>query len=206
MKAIIAAGLAVALLSGTALADPDVDVVVDRTMPLGPVTIGAGFCQDLVLAEAYVAVQGPEGVDTIPMVQTAPNSFTLARQADWPATGHFRLIWVPSGNAPDNLLTAVDVAPDLVLLDGMPVAEAFVGGHGVATAIRDVALDPASREVTMMVGWVPTGSTCAHAAMPATLTIAAPAGVRPVIDAGIGNGSLPGPAEVPTFELPEPPR
>ncbi|MGF1626229.1 MAG: hypothetical protein ACFCVH_15205 [Alphaproteobacteria bacterium] len=190
MNAIIAAGLAVALLSGTALADADVDVMPNLDEPQFPMTIGAGFCQDLVLAEAYVAVQGPEGVATIPMVQTAPHSFTLARQADWPATGHFRLIWVPSEAAPDNLLTAVDVAPDVVLLDGMPVAEAFVGGHGVATAIRDVALDPASREVTMMVGMVPTGSTCAHAAMPATLMITAPATIQPLIDPGIGNGPL----------------
>jgi hypothetical protein len=202
----IAAGLAAALLSSPALADADVDVMPDLDALQQPMVIGAGFCQDLVLVEAYVAVQGPSGVTTIPMAQTAPHTFTIAHHADWPATGHFRLVWAPSENAPANLLTAVDVTADLVILDGMPVAEAFVGGNGVATAIQDVALDPSSHEVTMMVGWVPEGSTCAHAAVPATLTIIAPIAGLPTIDPGIGNGTMPEQGAVPGISLPEPPR
>lgn len=199
MKALIASGVAAVLLSGTALADPDAPVMMDLDpMMTVPMEIGAGFCQDLELAEAHVAVEGPVGVTTVPMTRTGPHSFAIAQQAGWPAIGHFRLIWAPAADAPENLMTAVDVTPDLVLLDGLPVAEAFAGGHGVATAIRDVPLAPGSREVTVMLGWIPEGSTCAHAAVPATLTVTADAGIRP-IDTGIGNGALPGAAGMPAI-------
>lgn len=158
------------------------------------VLVQPGVCEAFAVHAAYIAVEGPNGVTTVPMTQVGANAFQIQRQADWPTSGHIRLQWAPVANAPGNVLSAVDVGSDPVLLDGVPVAEAFLGSM-VATAIQDVSLDPSTwpHVVALQVGAVPAGSNCsALTAVPATLTVLPHQNGGPVLNPGLilQNGQI----------------
>lgn len=187
--AVAALGLLVSAGSAAqaaSLTQPDVNQ--PGIVPSGPqVLVQPTDCAAFAVHAAYIAVQGPNGVDTVPMTQVGANAFQIQRQAGWPAVGHIRLQWAPVSNAPGNVLSAVDVGPDPVLLDGVPVAEAFVGSM-VATAIQDVPLDPGTwpHVVTLQVGAVPAGSSCTSlSAVPATLTVLPEQNGGPVLNPGL---------------------
>lgn len=128
-RSLILAGALAGLVSSVADAAPAApqtwSAIASSTMQSDPGLALPVACQDLTLVAAYLAVEGPTGITTIPMAETGPSAFVMARHADWPATGHIRLLWAPTASAPTGLLSVLDVGADPVLMDGMIAAEAL---------------------------------------------------------------------------------